>query len=157
MQPLHSWWGHIVPLIYLMACRMLAPNTWPLQALRVDTVMHARRRQAICFQTLSSHLSLQTTFWIQVYQLYLVIACTRVQACDPLIQLWVFEFISYLCSRLTDLNHGVEVILSPITCQNYLTNAPMPTSRILPSLTLGEVHIPSLSNFNADKVDPKIL
>jgi len=96
----------------------------------------------------------------QVYQLYLVIACTRVQACVPLIQLWVFEFISYLCSCLTDcltdLNHRVEVILSPISCQNYLTNAPMPTSQILPSLTLGKVRIPTLSNLNVDTVDPKI-
>ena len=128
----------------------------PLQALRVDTVMYTCGRQAIHFQTLSSHLSLWNTSWIQVYQFYLVIACTRVQACVPLIQLWVFEFISYLCSHITDLNHGVKVILSPISRQNYLTNGPMPTSQILPSLTLGEVRIPALSNFNADKVDPKI-
>jgi len=28
---------------------------------------------------------------------------------------------------------------------------------ILPSLTLGEVHIPALSNLNVDKFDPKIV
>jgi len=32
----------------------------------------------------------------------------------------------------------------------------MLTSQILSSLTLGEVHIPALSNLNVDKVDPKI-
>ena len=32
----------------------------------------------------------------------------------------------------------------------------MPTSRILPSLTLGKVRIPALSNLNVDKFDPKI-
>jgi len=128
----------------------------PLQVPRVDTVMYTCGWQAIRFQTLSSPLTLRNTFWNQVYQFYFVIACTRVQACVPLIQLWVFEFISCLCSRITDLNHGVKVILSPISRQNHLTNAPMPTSRILPSLTLGKVRIPALSNLNADKVDPKI-
>jgi len=32
----------------------------------------------------------------------------------------------------------------------------MLTSRILPSLTLGKVRIPALSNLNADKFDPKM-